>query len=172
MPFSLPIDCNSLLLLFPTNPEQTAGDICPRFLSPPLWLQSQSDWCSFPSIAQSGSHVVTPVSMWPSPVVHLVFLDPAAPLHRGGHSLLPEMSYSSDYVAPPPLSSLLPHQPLLLVFSMPFLPLPDLYKLVCFKLGPWSHCLFHPLYSRVTSSGSTLGRTFMDESKTKVFLDI
>lgn len=56
-----------------TSHEQRAEYICLHFLSPLLWPQSQSNQCSFPSVAQSSSFGGHHASMSPQSMVHFLF---------------------------------------------------------------------------------------------------
>lgn len=83
---SPPIDCNSFFAPI-TSHEQKAEYICLHCLSPLLWPQSQSNQCSFPRVAQSGSFDSHHASMSPQSVVHFLFSS-SLTLHTIGQTWL------------------------------------------------------------------------------------
>lgn len=103
-----------LQFLTPISLEQKAEYICLHFLSPLLWPQSQSDQCSFPSIAQSGSFAGHHASMSPQSMVHCLFSSSLTLQHHWtelatSSSLKPHILLAS--VAPILLMFLLPTHP-------------------------------------------------------------
>lgn len=155
----------------PISLEQRDEYICLHFLSPLLWPQSQSDQCSFPRIAQSGSFAGHHASMSSWSMVHCLFSFSLTLLHHWtelatSSSLKPHffwllwhpLFWCSSF---PTILSL----SLLVSFFLYLIP-----KCVCPSFDLGSHCPLDLFYSRVNSSGSILQRKFMDESKIKIFL--